>query len=65
MKRLRQWLRGKWFDWKNRNQPRGYCMCGSPVDKHSFGDGHSPVEDYAYHRVLYTSAEAPNAEEQP
>jgi hypothetical protein len=26
----------------------GYCMCGSPVDVHTWGDGHSPVDEGLY-----------------
>lgn len=26
----------------------GYCMCGSPVEGHGIGDGHSPVDDGSY-----------------
>jgi len=28
----------------------GYCCCGSPMDGHSFGDGHSPVDQGAYYQ---------------
>ena len=27
----------------------GYCCCGSSVDSHGLGDGHSPVDALAYH----------------
>ena len=27
----------------------GYCCCGSSVDSHVLGDGHSPVDALAYH----------------
>ena len=27
----------------------GICCCGSSVDSHGFGDGHSPVDALAYH----------------
>lgn len=27
----------------------GYCCCGSAVDQHGMGDGHSPVDELAYH----------------
>lgn len=30
----------------------GYCCCGSPVDSHGFGDGHSPVDDGHYRLQL-------------
>ena len=30
------------------NCSTGYCCCGSAVDKHSFGDGHSPVDEGDY-----------------
>ena len=26
----------------------GCCCCGSPVDSHGFGDGHSPVDEGVY-----------------
>ena len=26
----------------------GYCCCGSPVEGHGFGDGHSPVDELQY-----------------
>lgn len=26
----------------------GYCMCGSPVEGHGLGDGHSPVDEGQY-----------------
>jgi hypothetical protein len=26
----------------------GYCCCGSSVDGHTFGDGHSPVDQGEY-----------------
>ena len=26
-----------------------YCMCGSEVDAHGFGDGHSPVPMHYYY----------------
>lgn len=28
----------------------GWCCCGSPVDSHTFGDGHSPVDE-GYHYI--------------
>lgn len=27
----------------------GYCMCGSAVEAHGFGDGHSPVDAGVYY----------------
>lgn len=27
----------------------GHCMCGSSVDRHEFGDGHSPVDAGEYY----------------
>lgn len=27
----------------------GTCCCGSPVEGHGFGDGHSPVDELQYH----------------
>lgn len=26
----------------------GYCMCGDPVESHSFGSGHAPVDSHSY-----------------
>ena len=28
----------------------GYCCCGSSVDGHTFGDGHSPVDEGEYYQ---------------
>ena len=28
----------------------GYCCCGSSVDDHTFGDGHSPVDEGEYYQ---------------
>jgi hypothetical protein len=28
----------------------GYCCCGSSVDRHTFGDGHSPVDEGEYYQ---------------
>ena len=51
----------------------GCCCCGSPVDSHGFGDGHSPVDEGVYFitqlikaaRAALTTGEAttPNAGE--
>lgn len=27
----------------------GYCMCGDPVQSHSLGSGHAPVDSHAYY----------------
>lgn len=27
----------------------GVCCCGSPIEGHGYGDGHSPVDDLQYH----------------
>lgn len=51
--RYKRYLRGKWFDWKYRNVPRGYCCCGARMDSHHWTDGHAPVEDYEYARDCY------------
>ena len=48
----------------------GYCCCGSKVDSHGMGDGHSPVDEgdhYQCHaleqaRLAITAAEAPQPE---
>lgn len=32
------------------NVETGYCMCGSPVEGHGIGDGHSPV-DMGYYQL--------------
>jgi hypothetical protein len=29
----------------------GYCCCGSAIDGHGFGDGHTPVDEGAYHQA--------------
>jgi hypothetical protein len=29
----------------------GYCCCGSPIDGHGFGDGHTPTDEGAYHQT--------------
>ncbi len=36
------------IDWlKSAPLESGYCCCGSPVDTHGMGDGHSPVDELA------------------
>lgn len=36
-------------DWlKSAPLQSGMCCCGSPVEGHGMGDGHSPVDDLAY-----------------
>lgn len=56
MKRLylkwRRKIRGRWYDWSQRSHRdcEGVCMCGSSVDGHSYGDGHSPVDMWHYYR---------------
>lgn len=30
------------------------CCCGSPVDSHGYGDGHSPVDQYHYAHMRLT-----------
>jgi hypothetical protein len=47
-KRLREAIQAA-IDWL-RSAPleSGYCCCGSPVEGHGIGDGHSPVDDLAY-----------------
>jgi len=32
------------------NCSTGYCCCGSPVDGHTMGDGHSPVDEGDYYQ---------------
>ncbi|QQM18183.1 hypothetical protein PQD73_gp019 [Stenotrophomonas phage Salva] len=53
--RLRRWLRGLWFDWRcpEAKANEGVCCCGSPVEHHGWGDGHSPVDMYHYYRDAY------------
>lgn len=29
----------------------GYCCCGSKVDDHGMGDGHSPVDEGGYYQL--------------
>lgn len=33
------------------NCDTGVCCCGSPVDAHGFGDGHSPVDEGGYRQL--------------
>lgn len=51
--RIKRWIRGAWFDWKNRDVPRGYCCCGDLLVDHNYGSGHAPVDEYEYHRDRY------------
>lgn len=43
----------------------GYCMCGSKVEDHDMGSGHSPVDDVQYYvsNLLDTINEALNTKE--
>lgn len=52
---IRRALRAWWFDlrWPESKESEGVCCCGSPVDSHGWGDGHSPVDMYHYHRDAY------------
>lgn len=34
---------------KQADLSTGICCCGSPVDSHTMGDGHSPVDDGVYY----------------
>ena len=34
----------------------GYCCCGSPVNTHGIGDGHSPVDDGEYNVYRFVEA---------
>lgn len=38
------------------NTSEGYCCCGSSVESHGFGDGHSPVDVGEYHAGLALEA---------
>lgn len=44
----------------NSGAESGYCMCGDPVEGHSFGSGHSPVDSHAYmaHQIVEQIDEA-------
>ena len=35
----------------SQDNSTGCCMCGSPVDGHGYGDGHSPVDEGSYHAM--------------
>lgn len=37
---------------ENCNISTGICCCGSAVDQHGFGDGHSPVDEGEYYGYL-------------
>lgn len=52
---LRRWYWGLVFDLtcKEAKASKGTCCCGSPVDSHGWGDGHSPVDMYHYHKDRY------------
>ena len=49
---VRRYLRGLYFDWRwpEAKAYEGCCMCGSDVDKHGYGDGHSAVDMYHYYK---------------
>lgn len=32
----------------NSQAESGYCMCGDPVDSHTIGSGHAPVDAHSY-----------------
>lgn len=32
-----------------KDASEGYCVCGDPIDSHSIGSGHSPVDAGDYH----------------
>lgn len=51
--RIKQWVRGLWFDWTHRHVDRDVCCCGSSMSEHGWWDNHSPVEAYSYYRDLY------------
>lgn len=55
--RLRAKVRGWWFDYTcpEAKASEGICCCGSPIDQHGWGDGHSPVDMYHYHKDAYVS----------
>lgn len=54
--KLRRWIRGKWFDWINRQwkeEQQSLCMCGDYIDHDAWDAGHSPVESWGYVRDQY------------
>lgn len=56
--RFRRWIRGLWFDYHVSPEAKTYegtCCCGSPIDRHGWGDGHSPVDMYHYYKDRYVS----------
>ena len=38
---------------QNGYQGTGYCMCGSKIEHHGLGDGHSPVDEGLYYVDFY------------
>lgn len=58
--RVRRWIRGKWFDWKNRDfrHMEGWCMCGDKIDSHDWVAGHGPVDQWHYYRDEYVHRES-------
>jgi len=36
---------------RNADVETGVCCCGSPVETHGFGDGHSPVDQGGYYAL--------------
>jgi hypothetical protein len=36
---------------RNADVETGVCCCGSPVETHGFGDGHSPVDQCGYYAL--------------
>ncbi|MEW4396375.1 hypothetical protein ABZR34_28180 [Pseudomonas paraeruginosa] len=40
----------KWLELMEHGDYReGHCMCGSPVDSHGIGDGHTPIDAGEYY----------------
>lgn len=47
----------------NADLRTGYCCCGSKVEMHTMGDGHSPVDEGTYyqHKAIDTASKAIDA----
>ncbi|WP_235545561.1 hypothetical protein [Pseudomonas aeruginosa] len=49
-KTVSEGLLRKWLELMGHGDYReGHCMCGSPVDSHGIGDGHTPIDAGEYY----------------
>ncbi|WP_121411326.1 hypothetical protein [Pseudomonas aeruginosa] len=49
-KTVSEGLLRKWLELMEHGDYReGHCMCGSPVDSHGIGDGHTPIDAGEYY----------------